>query len=180
MLNAGVFIIIVYAVTKIKMEPNKIHTLKCVLEPFQKKWEGNKNWEFRKNDRDYKVGDILIEQEYNPTDNSFTGREIKEKVVYILYEGFGIPEGHCIMSTKILEKYENQEEAFALKWIDFENSVKSKKSEIEEALLSGEYKKAKDVISFLKFKLNKMFHVILKIEHQEEEDCGCPDKEENK
>lgn len=174
------FIIIVYVVMKINMEPNKIHKLKCVPEPFQKKWEGKKNWEFRNNDRDFQEGDILIEQEYNPDDNSFSGREIKEKVIYIIRQGFGIPEGFCVMSTEILEKYENQDEAFALKWIEFENSVKTKKSEIEESLLSGDYKNARNLISNLKNKLNKLFFITVEMEKREKEDCGCPDKEEEK
>lgn len=77
-----------------------IHNLKCIKEPFQAKWDGNKNWEYRKNDRDYQVGDILNEQEYFPESDSYSGREIMEKVTWILFGGsFGVPEGYVIMST---------------------------------------------------------------------------------
>lgn len=78
------------------------HELKCVLEPFQQKWDRNKNWEFRKNDRDFQKGDILWEREYDPSTNSYSGREIYEEVTWMIKGGvFGIPEGYVIMSTKI-------------------------------------------------------------------------------
>ena len=81
---------------------NTTHELKCVLEPFQQKWNRNKYWEYRKNDRNFQKGDTLWEREYNPLDNSFTGREIYEEVTWILEGGsFGVPEGFVIMSTKI-------------------------------------------------------------------------------
>lgn len=86
------------------MAENKIikHELKCVNPPFKIKWDGNKNWEFRKNDRDYKVGDMLIEKEYDLASDTYSGRAIEEQVTYILHGGeFGVPEGYCIMSTKI-------------------------------------------------------------------------------
>lgn len=82
-----------------------IHELKCVLEPFQAKWDGKKYWEFRKNDRDFRVGDYLNEREYNPESKSYTGREILEEVVWILEGGsFGVPEDCVIMSTKEIER----------------------------------------------------------------------------
>lgn len=78
------------------------HELKCVPEPFQIKWEGKKEWEFRKNDRDYRVGDFLLEREYDPQTNTYSGREILEEVLWILEGGqFGVPQDYIIMSTKI-------------------------------------------------------------------------------
>lgn len=83
-----------------------IHELKCWDRVFQDKWRGLKPWEFRKNDRDYKVGDIIIEREYRkmPLEYSeykpYTGREVHEVIKYIIQGGqFGIPEGYCIMTT---------------------------------------------------------------------------------
>lgn len=81
------------------------HELKCVSEPFQVKWEGNKNWEFRKNDRNYQKGDVLREREYDLASDSYSGREIFEEVTWILAGGsFGVPEGYVIMSTKEVAK----------------------------------------------------------------------------
>lgn len=81
------------------------HELKCAIEPFEQKWQGKKDWEFRKNDRDFQIGDILLEKEYDTTKDTFTGREITEEVLWILKGGiFGIPEDCVIMSTKIVSK----------------------------------------------------------------------------
>ncbi len=78
-----------------------IHELKCLQGPFQEKWNCNKSWEFRKNDRVFKHGDILQEREYDSATGLYSGREIREEVTYILFgPEFGIPEGYCIMSTK--------------------------------------------------------------------------------
>ena len=81
------------------------HELKCLVEPFQAKWDGDKNWEFRKNDRDYKIGDILKEREYDAEKNVYSSREILEEVTWILHGGtFGVPEGYVIMSTREIVK----------------------------------------------------------------------------
>jgi len=81
------------------------HELKCVKEPFQAKWEGKKFWEFRKNDRDFKLDDVLKEREYDPITNEYSGREILERVVWILPGGsFGVPEDCVIMSTEEIMK----------------------------------------------------------------------------
>lgn len=81
------------------------HELKCAPEPFQAKWEGRKEWEFRKNDRDYREGDLLLEREYDISSNSYSGREILEEVVWILPGGsYGVPADCVIMSTKQVNK----------------------------------------------------------------------------
>lgn len=81
------------------------HELKCVLDPFQAKWDGKKDWEFRKNDRDYRVGDFLLEREYNPEDKTYSGREIIEEVLWILEGGqYGVPADCVIMSTKEISR----------------------------------------------------------------------------
>ncbi len=83
----------------------KLHELKCVIVPFQAKWNGIKSWEFRKNDRDYRLGDLLLEREYYVINGEYSGREILEEVTWILLGGeFGVPEGYVIMSTKELSR----------------------------------------------------------------------------
>lgn len=90
------------------------HTLKCWPEAFNKKWQGKKNWEFRKADRNFIEDDILIEQEYDPNNqyyvgSNYSGRQIVERVVYIIHgPAFGIPNGYCAMSTEILFKKDKQ------------------------------------------------------------------------
>ena len=74
------------------------HILKTHPEPFQAVFDGLKTFEFRYNDRDFKIGDILDLKEYNPITKDFSGRSIKVKITYILAEGYGIPEGYAILS----------------------------------------------------------------------------------
>ena len=85
-----------------------IHELKCHPEPFEAKWLNKKNWEIRKNDRNFQVGDILIEKWFSPVANNGTGAydgtEIHEEVLWILPEGYGLKKGFIIMSTKQLKR----------------------------------------------------------------------------
>jgi hypothetical protein len=75
------------------------HDLKCRSKEFRAMVEGIKNFEFRVNDRDFKVGDELILHEVNP-DMSETGDTFNCKVSYILHgDEFGLPKNTCIMSV---------------------------------------------------------------------------------
>lgn len=77
----------------------KIHCLKAWPEPFLDVAEGRKTFEYRLADRDYRVGDVLVLQEYNPERDSLTGECTAVRVLHILYGGkFGIPERYCVMS----------------------------------------------------------------------------------
>jgi len=82
---------------------NMQHELKCVPEPFSETITGRKRFEFRKNDRNYQVGDTLILREWLPDYLSYTGRELMVKVTYMLDKGFGLPEGYCILSIAPIE-----------------------------------------------------------------------------
>lgn len=79
----------------------KTHYLKTWTEPFQAVKDGVKTWEYRLNDRDFQVDNVVILEEGSLINNFWipTGEQIKAKVSYILYGGaFGIPENYCIMS----------------------------------------------------------------------------------
>ena len=79
--------------------PMKVHKLKIWPEFFRRILLGHKKFEVRKNDRDYKKGDVLHLYEYNPHTRQYSGSVIGVKVEYILYGGqFGIEEGYCVMS----------------------------------------------------------------------------------
>lgn len=76
-----------------------IHNLKTHKEYFYEVFIGHKTFELRKNDRDFKVGDTLILEEYNPIIKDYTGKSLARKVIYILEGGkFGLEEGYVIMS----------------------------------------------------------------------------------
>lgn len=88
-----------------------VHELKCHPGPFQAVKDGSKTFEWRKDDRGYKVGDTLWMREWDPDavrqkyrhgqfhelQDGYTGDEISRTVTYIIREGFGIPDGYCIM-----------------------------------------------------------------------------------
>jgi hypothetical protein len=76
----------------------KLHELKCWSEPFNEIVNGMKKFEYRLNDRNYEVGDILYLREWIPDTKNYTGCVITKSVTSILKTGFGLPEGYCIMS----------------------------------------------------------------------------------
>jgi len=87
-----------------------LHELKTWREPFEAVWDDLKSFEFRKNDRDFKVGDSLLLKEYVPAFDRYTGRVIVADVKHIQKGGiFCIPEGYCIMSLAIIKKIEGKD-----------------------------------------------------------------------
>lgn len=79
------------------------HYLKCEKEFFDAVIEGSKTFEIRKNDRDYKVGDIVYFEEVVqgvPTgQRSFFGSKIK----YIFHGGrYGLEEAYCIFCWEVI------------------------------------------------------------------------------
>ena len=57
---------------------NKIHELKIKPVYFEAVKEGIKTFELRKDDRNFKVGDILLLREW---EHKYSGRKIKKKVI---------------------------------------------------------------------------------------------------
>lgn len=75
------------------------HELKTWPGYFEEIFMGHKTFEIRKNDRDFKKGDILILKEYIPSTKEYTGRQMARNVLYLLDGGvFGIEEGYVVMS----------------------------------------------------------------------------------
>lgn len=83
-----------------KGKPMK-HELKIWPEPFQAVVRGIKTAEFRRNDRGFREGDYLSLREWHP-EEGYSGRCTTVLVSHLLEEGFGIPEGHCLMSVKLV------------------------------------------------------------------------------
>jgi len=73
------------------------HALKTETEYYQAIEKGLKTFELRKNDRDFRVGDLITLKE--TVNGTYTGREIFAKEIkYILQGGkFGLEEGYVIM-----------------------------------------------------------------------------------
>lgn len=82
----------------------KTHYLKTINPYYSQVWDLNKKFEFRKNDRDFKVGDIVFLQEYYPLNKYFSGSEIKVKITSLLEDFEGIEKDYCIFSFTIIER----------------------------------------------------------------------------
>jgi len=75
------------------------HDLKTLPEYFKQVESGIKKFECRKDDRNYKVGDVLNLKEYDP-DNGYTGAGVQRTVTYILRDFDGLAPGWVIMGLK--------------------------------------------------------------------------------
>jgi Domain of unknown function (DUF3850) len=73
----------------------RLHQLKCVVGFYDAVAYGPKKFEYRKNDRCFKELDILRLREWDG--ENYTGRWCDVLVTYIFREGFGLPEGYCVM-----------------------------------------------------------------------------------
>ena len=80
------------------------HELKTWPTPFAAVCEGRKRFEFRFNDRNYQVGDLLMLREWNPADGTYTGEEVLVEVLYILRDSecLSPQPGYCVMSIEIV------------------------------------------------------------------------------
>lgn len=76
------------------------HNIKIKPKYFTDVKTGLKTFEYRVNDRDYKVGDILNLQEFE--DDRYTGYVLQVKVTYILKDEY-VNDNFVIMSIKLVK-----------------------------------------------------------------------------
>lgn len=74
------------------------HELKVWPSYFAAIRDGTKRFEWRKDDRGYRVGDALVLREWSPDTETYTGEVERREVTYIARGAFGIPADFCIMS----------------------------------------------------------------------------------
>ena len=79
----------------------KIHELKTLPKFFKAQVTGNKQFEVRKNDRDFQVGDILMLQEW---DNGYTDAEASVIVTYVLKDFEGLNDGYVVLGTRPVQE----------------------------------------------------------------------------
>lgn len=80
----------------------RIHQIRLSSQYFDDVCSGKKSFEFRKNDRNYKVGDILEMTEFK--DGKNTGRMVRVIVTYFL-DGFtGMEDDYCILGTSLVNE----------------------------------------------------------------------------
>ena len=74
------------------------HDLKCQPPFFEAVRCGDKPFEVRKDDRDYRVGDTLILREWRLDWKDYTGRMVRKRVTYKLAGGaFGVEAGTVVL-----------------------------------------------------------------------------------
>ena len=76
----------------------KINELKIQPKYFTEVLYKRKNFELRKDDRNYQVGDLITLREYE--NGTYTGREIKNLPINFILRDcpeYGLKEGYCIL-----------------------------------------------------------------------------------
>jgi hypothetical protein len=81
---------------------SKQHELKTWPEYFEAIVNGDKTFELRKDDRGFKVGDVLRLREWNPEKKFYSGRYVLVRVKYILKDFGGLQDGYVIMETEFI------------------------------------------------------------------------------
>jgi len=72
--------------------------LKCWPESFAGIKKGIKRHELRRNDRDYKRGDVLYLEEWDPQTGQYSGDSLYCFVLYITHHFKGLKKDYVIMS----------------------------------------------------------------------------------
>ncbi len=77
----------------------KHHDLKSWPVPFNDVERGEKKFEYRINDRDFKRGDTCTLHLWKPVNSVYEGSTYGPfKITSVLSEGFGVPNGFCVFS----------------------------------------------------------------------------------
>lgn len=76
----------------------RVHELKTIQPFFNMVADGKKKFELRKNDRDFRYGDILVLREWSTTMQNYMGNDIVVRVTGVLDQFMGLQTGYCILS----------------------------------------------------------------------------------
>ncbi len=83
------------------MKAEKTHILKCESLYYPAIACGLKTFEVRKNDRGFKVNDIIILKEYCKIQKLYTGRSVKVVINYILNDFIGLKKDYVVLGIEI-------------------------------------------------------------------------------
>lgn len=75
-----------------------VHHLKCLPEFFDRVIDGSKNFEIRRDDRGFQVGDKLVLEEWDGLNRRYTGAATERTVTYIT--NFAQRPGFVVMGMK--------------------------------------------------------------------------------
>lgn len=82
-----------------KKRESKFHKIKTEPRYFVDVCIGRKTFELCRNDRDYKVNDMLELLEYK--DGKYTERAVRGRITYILEDYTGLEDGYCILGIHV-------------------------------------------------------------------------------
>lgn len=82
------------------MREKRLHELKIYPKYFDAVLNGNKQFEIRKNDRNFQVGDNIFLREWDNI--KYSGRTIFAEITYVLDDKFiGLTEGYVALGIKV-------------------------------------------------------------------------------
>lgn len=77
-----------------------MHELKIWPEFFKAVKYGQKPFEVRRHDKDYRVGDTLYLKEWS-SESGFTGQVVRRKIIYLMPGGaLGVDKAYCVIGMK--------------------------------------------------------------------------------
>ena len=79
---------------------NRLHKLKTWMPQFQHVVDELKLFDYRPDDRGFRVGDNILLEEWNQSKSIYTGRSVMVTITYKVANKFGIPNGYCILGIK--------------------------------------------------------------------------------
>lgn len=77
----------------------RAHRLKIHPDQFMAAKIGDKTHELRRADRDFRVGDYLLLQEFTPLLEAYTGESVGRKITHILKDWSGLHTDFVILSV---------------------------------------------------------------------------------
>ncbi len=78
----------------------RFHELKTVSPFYEAVESGDKTFEIRTNDRDFRAGDILLLRHWDENQRLFGQGLLVKTVTYVLYDERFLPPGYCCMSIE--------------------------------------------------------------------------------
>jgi hypothetical protein len=101
------------------------HELKTWAAPFGSLWQGDKTFEWRRDDRTprFAVADELILDEYDPVSHVFLGRRVVARVTHLIRgddrftNAFGVPAGYVIMSVRVAGRFRLVDGPGTAEWV---------------------------------------------------------------
>lgn len=86
----------------------KTHHLKTIQPFFDEILSGDKQFELRKNDRDFKAGDTAWLEEYDSKLDAYSGRKIRCTICYVLTDFPGLQKEYCIFAFSSIKHPEQR------------------------------------------------------------------------